>query len=428
MRRTVGPETLAAVVALALLSGAAAGDDAALQSGLERFFKVGWNPAPSAYQPTIDIYQELRRVAPTDRRVPHAAVLVLIQQRRYDLAAKRVDELLADEENDWSAWRTRIWLATITKNYPAAMAAADKSIRLLPAEDKSLESQEAVRDYVAALGRIFGFLGGPAGDQVRADERKSAEKKIVERLSPELQTAFIDGRDSVLDRFLKLTDSAADSRDRAKEEAEKEKAKALDDIQKERDEQSDKRRDLQSRRDKLQSELKDRLGDLQKQDGPLQRDQARLEGQIGPLQNSLLTIDSEIGRLQALLSTEKDPRQREFFRFEIDRLVLRGNRIRGELGALNRQLGAITGQRSALQAQAVQARNELGTQIDRANKELGVVDKTEKKLDGLENRASRPVSGNTSRTAALGAQATALTTYEPYPLEVEKQRILDSFR
>jgi hypothetical protein len=88
----------------------------------------------------------------------------------------------------------------------------------------------------------------------------------------------------------------------------------------------------------------------------------------------------------------------------------------------------VTGQRAALQAQAAQARAEVGGQIDRGTKELGGIGKKEKQLDGLENRASRPVSGTTSRTAALGAQAGALTTYEPFPLEVEKQRVLDSFR
>jgi hypothetical protein len=427
VRRTRGPETLAAIVALAILSGAACGEDAALHSGLERFFKVGWSTAPSAYQPTIEIYQELRRIAPADRRVPYAAALVLMQQRKYDLAAKRIDELLADDENDLTAWRARVWLSTITRNYSAAMAAADKSVRLLPVEGKT-EFNEATRDYVASLGRIFGYLGGPASEQVKGPERKATEKGILERLGPELQEVFIDARDSVLDRFLKLTDSAADSRDRAKEEAEKEQAKALDDIQKEREGQEDRKRELEERQSKLQSELKDRLAELTKQDAPLQRDQAAIQAQAGPLQSNLATLDLEIGRLQTLLTREKDPRQRDFYRFEIDRLVLRGNRLRNDLGLLERQLAAVTGQRAALQAQAAQARAEVGGQIDRGAKELGGIEKKGKQLDGLENRASRPVSGTTSRTAALGAQAGALTTYEPFPLEVEKQRVLDSFR
>lgn len=427
MQRSRGYETLAAVVALALLAAAARGDDVALQDGLERFFKVGWSTAPSAYQPTIEIYQELRRIAPADRRVPYAAALVLMQQRKYDLAAKRIDELLADDENDLAAWRARVWLSTITRNYSAAMAAADKSIRLLPVEGKT-EFTEATRDYVASLGRIFGFLGGPASEQVKGPERKSIEKDILERLSPELQEVFIESRDGVLDRFLKIADSAADSRDRAKEAAEMEKAKVLEDIQKEREGQAERKVELEERQSKLQSDLKERLAELMKQDAPLQRDQAAIQGQAGPIQSNLASIDLEIARLQTLLARERDPRQRDFFRFEIDRLILRSNRVRNELALLERQLGAVTAQRAALQAQTAQARADIGGQIDRAAKELGGIEKKEKQLDGLETRASRPASGTTSRTAALGAQAGALTTYEPFPLEVEKQRVLDSFR
>ena len=70
-------------------------------------------------------------------------------------------------------------------------------------------------------------------------------------------------------------------------------------------------------------------------------------------------------------------------------------------------------------------RQKFGGEIDRANREFNTLTKQEKKADNIERIAKQPVTGTTSRVTSLNAQATALTTYQPFPLEQEKQRVLD---
>src|SRR5690606_17115240 len=105
----------------------------------------------------------------------------------------------------------------LLKNYSAAMVAAERfsdnlAKRLAKArDDSSAEATDKAlaeaTESVAFLGRIYGFLGGPAQPKLAIDQRRESEKKIVDKLPAELQEVFATARDSVLQRFVEMTDS-----------------------------------------------------------------------------------------------------------------------------------------------------------------------------------------------------------------------------
>ena len=67
-------------------------------------------------------------------------------------------------------------------------------------------------------------------------------------------------------------------------------------------------------------------------------------------------------------------------------------------------------------------------QIERIEHELAELTKRERRNDSLEKRASRPVVPTTGKVRALSAQATALSTYDAFPLEAAKARLLESLK
>ena len=52
----------------------------------------------------------------------------------------------------------------------------------------------------------------------------------------------------------------------------------------------------------------------------------------------------------------------------------------------------------------------------------------ERRNEGLERRAERSAPQSTSKVRALSAQATALSTYDAFPLEAAKARLLESLK
>ena len=54
--------------------------------------------------------------------------------------------------------------------------------------------------------------------------------------------------------------------------------------------------------------------------------------------------------------------------------------------------------------------------------------KREKRADYEEKKAKRPVSSTSTKTLALSTTVTSLSTYDKFPLEQAKQRLLEELK
>jgi hypothetical protein len=418
----------AAVLAGADEAEVAADADAA--AAIAKLLEVGW-PGNLQSRTAADAhYQEVvLKMAAGDPRALKASWLVLMQQRRFDEALKRIDEHLAEEPDNQEAQRAKAWNAAILKNYAASMLAADKLGQQLEELPPITEADRAAyEESVAFLGRLYGFFGGPAAENVNQDQRKAAEKQVVGRIDEAFRPVFVEARDGVLKQYIELTDDKAVERDRAVETAETEKAKTLDDVAAEREQIAAREAELEERRAKLQAELKDEFDELEKQDRPLAQDLTRLEVRANALRRDLVSYQIDIDRLDALAAGEEDPARRQQYRFEADRLALVASRIDSELFSVNRLGRNVQQQRAALVAQGAQAQANAAAQVARMDNELKDLAKRDKRAGGIEKRATRPTSATTSKVRSLAAQATALSTYDPFPLEAARARLLESLK
>jgi hypothetical protein len=419
---------LASMLTLVLAPAAAHSDDAS-RAAIARLLEVGWENTPQARVAADLQFDEVERLAFGDTSALTTSLLVLMQQRRYDEAQKRVDDLLAKDESDFTALRAKAWIAAILKNYAAAMVAADKLSQQLAAVPPATEEDAARhRELIAFLGRLFGYLGGPVADSANQGQRRNYEKQIVGRLGESQIGPFEEARDGVLQKFVEMTDARLDEREKAVADAQAAKEQALADIEADRQQMAERGAELTARRKQAQDELQEELAEIGKLDAPLVRELARLEGQAAAINRELLSYAAEIDRLRSLAARERDPVIRRQFLLEADRLSLVAGQIDGDLVAINRQAASVQTERAALAARRQRAQATAATEVQRIDKELTEFAKREKRNDGIEKRASRPVSGTTSKARSLSAQATALSTYDPFPLEVARQQLLDSLR
>lgn len=424
--RLVGASSLALVV---LVAAGALADEKEARASIAKLLEVGWATTPQARTAADLQYQEVQRLAAGDTSGLAASVLVLMQQRRYDEAMKRVDELLVKDVTNLTGLRARVWIQAVLKNYSGAMFTADKlSAQLLATPAKTAEEQAIHDELFAFLGRMFGYFAGPAGEVASQDQRKMYEKQILARLDPSKVPVFEEARDGVLQRFLELTDTQAETRDKALADAAAEKDQTLQDIEADRQKNADRAKELGDDRKKLESELKAELAEIAKQHGPLVQQLARLSAQATILNQNLANYSAEIGRLRALASQTNDPVLKQQYLFDADQLSFSASRAEANLIGVENAATGVQAQRNALVARQQQAQAVANGQANRIDGELTAIAKREKRNDGIEKRTTKPASGTTSKGRALSATATALSTYDQFPLEVARQKLLEALR
>ena len=419
--------SLLAAIVITIPSGVFSEEEPAVH--IARLLNVGWGTTTS-FRTAADAQADAMFAA-TGRQPPalYATALVQIKQRRYADADRLIDEVLARDDLNLPAWRAKVWLQAVLKNYDGAMVAADKLSQLLSKEvGKTTEEEALVRPYVAFLGRIYGFLGGPAQAAVNIDSRKVSEKGVTGRLTENRLEVFEEARDAVLQKFVELTDAKETFKDKAREQADADREKTLAEIAEQRDVNKERVKELEAKIDKFKKEHQSESAAITKADAPLQSELNRLSSRATAVNTQLFALDAQIASVQAQLSATKDPNLRAFLFAEIDRLSILEGATQAELFGLNRQANGVQQQRSNLAVRQQRADADLADKIGRVDDELFAIAKKEKRADIAEKRATKAGPVTPQSALSLSAQAAALITYDPFPLEQEKSRLLETLK
>lgn len=429
---------LRSLVVLSLVGGVflAAGSHARPLSAQEekgaahvaRLLDVGWGTTTS-FRTAADVQAEALFSAAGRQPGPlYAAALVQIKQRRYAEAARLIDEVLARDKEDIAAWRAKVWLLTVLKKYDGAMVAADELAKLLPKDVAKTGEEDPHRVFVAFLGRMYGFLGGPAQTSVNIDGRKESEKSVTARLSESRQVVFEEARDAVLQKFVELADAKEAVKDKAKEQADADREKTLAEIAEQRDVNKEKVKELEAKIDKYTKEHEKEIEAIRKADAPLQSRLTSLSNQATSLNTQLVGIDSQIVLVQVQLNATKDQNIRNLLLLELNRLGVLEASTQNELFNLNRQAAGVQQQRSDLAARHQRADATLASKVGQIDDELNAIAKKERRADIAEKRAAKAGPVTPQSALSLSAQAAALITYDPFPLEQEKNRLLSTLK
>jgi hypothetical protein len=418
-----------AACGLALVCWGSVRAETAAGTAIAKLLEVGWSIAPQARVAADLQWSEVQRLAGSDVRAIEASWLVLMQQRRFDEALKRLDEHLAKSPDDFDALRAKAWVQTVLKNYAVAFVTADRLSVLLSKNRPTTEEGEVEHEEaIAFLGRLIGFYGGPAADLINQEERKSREKKWLDRLDESNKVVFEDARNGVLARYIDMTDESANAKERAIATAKAEKDKSLAELQVEGGKLDERAKELEEKRNKLNSEFKAEMDAISRQDQPLFAQQSQLATQASALETNLITLSAQISALQQLATNERNEALQQQYFAQLNSLSILASRTDADLFAVNRSLGNVQAQRNSLQTRRVQVQSSAAAQVNRLDRELAEIGQRERRNEAMEKRANRPVTTTSSKVRSLSAQASALSTYDTYPLEAAKEKLLRAVR
>jgi hypothetical protein len=424
----------AALVAVLFTEPSFAEDDPFVQ--VSALFQAGWKPSSKGLEQSQALYRELRRNDQVDPRVSYAFALVQMRNLKYDEARRLLDEVLAARPGDMAARRTKVWVLTITQGYAAALVEMEKLAKNIAAENRAVEKQSTQQSPPAPeanessaaefLGRVMGFIDGPAARGVAEHVRADYRKRLVATLSTADRQLFEQAYNTVQKRFAELSLDREQTQADAKADQQKRQEQVQKELERDRAAVAQQKSSLQARSEKLADNVKQEVADLDGQARPLVTRQTRLEAQGAAITREMAGLEVEIARLLELSDISEDNTEAFELRAAAQRLSVALGRYNVDLRAINAELATLAAQRVQLAARRQAAIERNRAETDQVERRLSDLRTADRRISTEEKKANQPFGGNTAAVVAMAAKARAFTTYEPFPFEEERARLLQS--
>ncbi|MEX2142715.1 MAG: tetratricopeptide repeat protein [Pirellulales bacterium] len=412
----------AALAAVVLPAVSRADGDAFVQ--VSALLDAGWRPSTKGLAAAEAIYEELRREGRPDPRLMYAFALVQMRNQEYDEAKKLLDLVLAADKHDIAARRARTWVLMITQKYAAALVDLESLVKQVVAQPADAESDST--RLIEFAGRVMGFIDGPAASALQAHVRADYRKRLAAPLSAARRESFDEGYKAVQQRFAELNLDRQQTKADAKADEQRRQERILQELERERADLAKEKSSLQERAEKVAVDLNRELTNLDAQLRPLATRQARLEAQGAAIVREMAGLQVEITRLLELSDLVEEPVEALRLRAEARRLDIALGRYGVDLRALEGESAGVAAQRIALARQRQLAVAQQRAHSDRIERRVAEMRRTERRISGQEDRANQPGGGATAAVVSLSTRAKAFTTYEDFPFEEERARLLQS--
>lgn len=422
---------------------------------LAAFLEIGW-PKKFQTMPVVEKeYQVLRTKSGQDPVVEYAFALIALRQSKNSIAEKTLDSLLENHPEELYARRMRIWLSVSRRETQVALnhmlqlasalpaePAADEPTAVEPAVEEpaveepaepaaALELRPQAGDLVGLemsrfLGRVFGFLDGPGASASNESLRADAREQIETQLGNRRAAAFREAREQVIDRYLGLNEQKKVSEERVLDEKEHEREQRLKDLGERKDELGKRTETLRVENDRLKSEVKERLENLARKDRPLATRFVRLDAQVTAMRQQLGDLNAELLILQRRFDNERDPAVRRWIRGQMDLIAIRANQLEFDIAAGTREAAAVAAERNELRRQANIVEGQASEVADQQTREFEDLRRKHQYAESMKKRIERlKPTADSTEVRARSTTLNSFVTYEAFPLEKERQRILD---
>lgn len=421
--------SLAATMLLGLVVSTAASQDAdpaATRDAIKQMLAATWDASPAA---AVELERHYERLRPSaDWRVHYAYALASMRQWQYDKATQVAEQLVEDPEAELPARAMLAWLLLLKKKHAAGLAQIERTAAALPKpEDLDDAGRLHRQDVIRRLGRMFGYLEGPASGALSEFERDSRRRRIALLLSDEEMGMFEDESRAVAEQFLMRIDEKDRVVEDARRRAEEQRAARLEAIAAEQRTIAERLEAIETQRDKLQREYDEQLRGLEERDAPLRQRYARLDAQAADVQRDLAYASAEILRIEDQLAFESDPLLRDLLLTDLARMTSLASSYSREYTRLERAAAVVERERAAIAAEQRQLENQYRRQLNEYAGEQQSLARQARRNEVEQNRLARERPRTTGQARSLESQAQAFTTYVPFPFEDARQRLLESF-
>ena len=368
--------------------------------------------------------KELERY-PESPEVVLAYTLNRMQHRRYKDALSSARKLQRLDPDELDGAVLHIWLETLSNNYEEALVAIKS---LGPKLTGANNADKASLDWsLKRLGRLVGYMQGPAFDKVNADLVNDAIAVSTKGLTPEQLNIFNRNREEVLQKYETLLAQNRQFADNAQRKAEAENASQTQDLNAQNQRLEDRAQQLEPRIDQLRNEGIQKLEQIRTEARPLQQQLASLSNQID---SANFNLDSLYLNL-ALLNQNRRSANRRGGLVYVDPVfsspslisIEIQNRLY-EIDRLRYRYRIVADQLAEIESEAYRIQNEYGAAVGDVNSQLNSLDREKRRNDRQLTKLAKGPKVAKGKLGSLRNRTGALKTYDPISLEVYRQTFL----
>jgi chromosome segregation ATPase len=374
-------------------------------------------------------------LAPGDTRPLAAYWLVLLHQRRYEESLTRLNEYLQKQPGSLTALQAKTWVQTLLQKYDLALVTADQLSQLLANQQATAGGPQD--QSVQFLGRLFGYLAGPAEDALDQQRRQRAEAAVTARLEERSRELFMAARSAVSEQYAKMAADVSDAVQDAKDSAEATREQAVAKLAEQREEQDKRAKDVETRQQQVQKDLDDHRRKLDERDAELAKNEKSLRQRVTHLENEVRRHDTDAARYaggdKSGARTVTDLQNRNSPKGSRDpryyQATRKADNARDELNRVTAQLNQLQFDRNSVQVLRAEAQKAAVARTQELTRERAGIDAANRRLEGKEKRTIASKSGTlTGQATSQGSKLRALSTYDQLPLEEYRARLTAALR
>jgi hypothetical protein len=404
-----------------------AADSAKFKAEITSLLNEGWTLGPDGLAAAVGHFDQAHSLAPSDIRPVYAMAVTEIRQRRYGDATKTLDKVLAIDKDHLTAWQAKIWLSMVARKYEAALADVERLTEIWPKD--AVAASDAEREETSRfLGRVLGYLWGPATGKIDEDRLSEIEKHIEAALNSTDRATFAESRGIVLGKFTNLQDKTESTREKAKAEEEKTKAedreRLASETQKVNAEKGTIDEQATSARAAAQGQLKTLATAMQALDAQFNQ----LAARAAPIEAQIANFLVQEQLLVDQANATKDQNEKRVYLAEAQGIAAVRIQAQAAYAQLDAQARGVNAQRQANLQQQNQVNAAYQAEMKRLGAKAETLVRTEKRITGELKKANTAATGVTAGVRNLSTTTAVFVTYFDFPVEREKRRILDSLK
>jgi len=375
-------------------------------------------------KPGKDIEADLSPSAKAHPKARIALGILHLKGRRFSEALAHLEAASDLDRGDLTAWRAKIWLLVYMRKEPEALTEMTALVNLYPAKGPNETLDKDLQLTARWMGRFISYMEGPrkeAGVTAAGDE-------LAKSLQNEFLVQYEAGRKEVASLYAKYLEDLATVQ--AEEQANMAETAAAHDekVAAERQRIESTRADIEERLGKLRDGSEAEIAKLNEKIEPLQRRIREAQIRAQPIQFRIEDIRREAVQI-ALRGNQQESqigssiytqRVREL-QLEIERQQLMMRPLEIEAATAQAELNKITAEQNGIA-------NQVRRQLASAAAQQTALDRDLQKLERSEEYRNRAIKGSGPKYRGLLAKVESLTSYQTFPLDNERIKLLETLR
>ena len=381
-----------------------------------------WASDRKAKQAADETFLELKQRGHVNLDAAYAYLLVKIRQNDIKKAMVTADWLLEVAPEHLGAHHARCWLLLLTKKTSEGLSAL-KNFARVNRENPSLDAALRLTN-LGSIGRMVGYLQGPMSRRLTTSDLRFAITDILEDATEEQVDLFERERKSVVDAYERLVaeKQSADEQVHAKKREQQEKG--LNELAEKMDLLEEEKASLKPRREKVSEAGENAISSIRQRAAPLKTEYSYLNQEAASLQIQMSRLIGDARHYEHLAIHEPDPVIRESYLCRADQAGDSARRISTSLAQLDQQIGSVARSLKAADHEFMMTQRKYNTELNSIDRNLHEVAAEQRKTQGKKKRVSRPVRTVSARGTSLKNRARGISTYERFPVERERDRLL----